>query len=298
MADQEFTPPRRRGILTLTGLALLLLAGSAAALQAGLAQGEGGYLVLLLLFSLAIFTPGLILLYRAWSLWRSSYTIDREGLRLRWGLRAEDIPIYAVEWVRPASDLGFHLPRPPLALPGAVLGVMNVEGLGPVEFMASDFSSLLLVATPARVYALSPADSRTFMRVFQRTVELGSLQPIESYSTRPAAYLARVLQDRAARVLLGGGFAVVVLHFIAVALTLPGMTQVGLGFGPDGAKLPPVPAVQLLLLPVLASFAYAADTAAGLFFYRLEQRRPIAYLLWLCGLLTPLLFMAGVVFMV
>jgi len=44
------------------------------------------------------------------------------GLRLRWGLRAEDIPLPEIEWIRPASDLGFHLPKPFLSMPGALLG--------------------------------------------------------------------------------------------------------------------------------------------------------------------------------
>jgi hypothetical protein len=54
--------------------------------------------------------------------------------------------------------------------------------------------------------------------------------------------------------------------------------------------------VQVLLLPVLAGLAYAADLILGFFFYRQEERRPLAYLLWAGGVITPLAFLIAAFF--
>ena len=54
------------------------------------------------------------------------------------------------------SDLAFDLPLPRIWWAGAILGMKEVEGLGPVEYMAADTSNLLLVAAPEMVFAISP----------------------------------------------------------------------------------------------------------------------------------------------
>ena len=90
----------------------------------------------------------MLLIYRGYALMTSSYEIRRESLKLKWGLRSEEIPTGDVEWVRPARDLAFPLPLPRIWWAGAILGVKEVEGLGPVEYLAADSSNLLLLALP------------------------------------------------------------------------------------------------------------------------------------------------------
>ncbi len=88
----------------------------------GLRQSVGGSFVLLLLLSLLFFVPFLFVLYRGYALLRARYIIEREGLRLRWGLREEDIPMQQVEWVRAVQDLPYNLPDPCLAGRGRCWG--------------------------------------------------------------------------------------------------------------------------------------------------------------------------------
>ncbi len=288
---QIFYPPRRRGLIVHLLAGILLLAGSIACLILAFNQPQEGRFALLLLGSLVLFAPLPWVFYRAYALMNAFYRLERDGLRLRWGLRAEDIPLPEIEWVRPARELGFNLPLPPLSAPGAALGSRQVAELGTVEFMASETDSLLLVATRERVYAISPQDERAFNRAFQRMIELGSLTPLQPYSAQPAAFARRVWDDRPARWFLMAGLILTVLLLIVVALAIPAHPQISLGFDALGQPLPPVPGEQLLLLPVLGILIYLTDLLGGIYFYRREADRPVAFLLWIASAFTPLLLL-------
>src|SRR5512140_1313505 len=209
----QFLPPRRSGLaFNLAGLVVLAGAAGLVFLQV-YQRGSGTEFVFGLLLMILLALPLPLIAYRAYALFQAHYILERDGLRLRWGLRAEDIPLPEIEWVRPANELGFRLPLPFLQWPGAILGTRQVEGLGTVEFLAGDVNALLLVATPHKVYAISPADARGFLRSFRQIVELGSLTPIASYSVRPVAFAQQVWNDRLGRSLLLGGLLLSLLLF-------------------------------------------------------------------------------------
>lgn len=290
-----FSPSRRNGLI-FHGVLFGLLAGSGAlAFLAAMQQSIGSDLLFFLILSVLLLLPLPIVIYRLVSLYQASYVLERDGLRIRWGLRAEDIPLPQIEWIRPASDLGFPLKLPLTSTPGAFLGNVSVEGLGGVEFIASDVRTMLLVATRSKVYVISPADPNGFIRSFRRVIELGSLSPLTSFSARPAAFLERVWADRVARILLAAGFAISLILFILVSLRIPAMARVSLGFDASSRPLTPGPAESLMLLPVLGGFAYVVDLFAGMIFYRMDQRRPLAYLLWGVGVAAPLLLLVGAI---
>jgi hypothetical protein len=293
-----FLPPRKRGlILRAVFVAVLGLAGTACLLLS-MRQQVGAIFVVLLLLAILCYLPIPLAGYRAYALLNASYTLERDGLRLRWGLRAEDIPLPEIEWVRPADELGFHLPMPWLAFPGALLGARNLPELGPVEFIASETGNLLLVATHYKIYAISPANPGAFVHAFQRAIELGSLAPLPSYSSQPVAFVARIWRDRPARLLLLLGLGLTITLFILAGLLIPGRAQIALGFSPDGLPLEAGPAEHLLLLPVLAAFTYVTNLIAGMYFYRNNAQRPVTYLLWVSSVLTPLLLIIAVIVMV
>jgi hypothetical protein len=297
MSEQfSFKPPRSRGLLFHGLIILVLGATSALAFMFGLNQKIGGYFVLLLLISLLLFAPLPYIIYRAYALSQASYRLGRDGLRLRWGLRAEDIPLPDVEWVRRSTELAADLPLPRLSWPGSILGSVKVQDLGPMEYLASTTENLLLVATPKRVYAISPEDPDTFLQSFQRTLELGSLTPLSSISVLPAAYLARVWSNKTAQILIISGFVLNLLLFMGVSLLIPNRQSVSLGFYPNGAPLPSGPAAQMLLLPILGTFIYLTDLTAGMFFFRREKYYPIAYLAWGSSTATAALLILAVLF--
>lgn len=293
-----FYPPRRRGFLFHGAIGAGLGGASALTFFLGLNQQGGAFFALFLILALLLFAPLPWVLYRAFALARASYRLERDGLRLRWGMRAEDIPLPEVEWVRRPADLVADLPLPRLQWPGAVLGMVNAADLGPVEYMAAETERMLLIATARRVYAISPQDPDAFLRAFQRTLEMGSLTPISSVSVLPAAYLAQIWRDRLTRALLAAGFLLNLLLLIGVSLLIPGQVSASLGAFPNGVPLPGGSASQLLLLPVLGAFVYVVDLAMGLYFYRREEQRPIAYMVWGSAPVSAALLIIGVVVMV
>jgi hypothetical protein len=106
-----------------------------------------------------------------------------------------------------------------------------------------------------------------------------------------------VWSDRPARILGLIGLFLGIVLFGLVSLAVSSRTTVSLLLGPSG-PLDMVPAVRLFLLPVLAAAFYTADLLGGLFFYRQEDRKPLAYVLWSSGLLTILLFLFALYFIV
>jgi hypothetical protein len=292
--NRLFGPPRRSGLLLQGAAVLILLAVvGLALLKASQAAAGVELLVFLLLSSLAIL-PLPLLGYRIYALWRASYELERDGLRLRWGLRAEDIPLTEIEWVRPISDLIGRLPLPWLSWPGAVLGARKVRGLGVVEFFAADRAHLVLVGTYGKVYAISPADADEFIRIFQSVTELGSLSPIPAQSAYPDVLVSDAWRDAVGRILLISGLVLELVLLLWVTLAIPGKASISLGFTALGQPAEPGPAARLMLLPVLNTINLIFDILAGLFFFRKMEWKPLAYLMWSGAVISPLLLLAAV----
>ncbi len=297
MADNIyiFRPPRRLGLAYhLAAVLLLAAAGFLGLLQASRAAAGPVFLPFVLPAILTV-SFGPVLLYSAYSLWGASYGLERDGIRLQWGLRAEDIPMDSVLWVRSEAALREHLPVPLWRLPGAVLGKRSLRDGTPVEFFAARTQQLLLIATSARVYVISPAHPDEFLQAFKVLSELGTITPVEALSVYPVFLLSRLGRD-------GRGLA---LLFAGLALSLGLLTWVGLSVRtratitwqtPTTQVAEPVPSVRLFLLPVLNAVFFMADTLLGLFFYRRNETQVASYLLWGVSVLTAALFLGAVFF--
>lgn len=293
MNETRFLPPRKKGVL-LYSLAILFLSalGVFFIIQAFL-QAAGGVLALYLILGFLILIPLLFMIYRIYALTHSSYEVNRDGLRVRWGLRVEEIPLFEIEWVRPVQELGEELAMPFLSTPGALIGSVVSPNLGVVEFMASERNNLLVVASESKVFALSPEDPDTFARAFQLAAEMGSLSPLQPSSTQPAAFALSIWRDKVARILILSMLGTTLGLLILDSLLTIGRTALSLGYDPSGALLEPVPSGNLLLLPVLALIGSVADLVVGLVLYQRDPYRMGAYGLWCAGAVTSLLMAAA-----
>ncbi len=291
-----FKPPLAQGLTVQGGALMFLAVGASAAVWVALLLPVGANFIFFLLLALLLFLPIPLLIYRIYALLSARYTVEREGLRLRWGLRGEDLPLTDIEWVRLAADLAFDLPRPRFIWPGALLGTRRVRELGLVEYMASGAENLTLIATPERVYAISPSDARGFLTAVRKANELGSLLPFTAYSTQPAMFLRRIWRDRLARWLILAGLMLNVVLFVLVGLMIPARQEISFGFDPSGMPLPPGPPQMLMLFPILAAGVFIFDLFTGLFFYRSETQRPAARLIFTSMSITPLLLIIALAF--
>lgn len=287
--ETEFSPPRRTGILIQGGLILVLLSLGAYFFVTAVQEPSGLDFLMNMLIALIALSPLPVLIYRLYALINGVYILRRDGLMIRWGLRREDIPLREIEWVRPATELGFRLPMPWLSVPGAKLGRRKVAELGQVEFMASDLQHMILVATPNKVYAISPKQVNQFMKLFQQFNELGSLSPIEAQSIYPKVLIGRVWEDRPARLMILISFAIGVLLLAVVFIAIPVRDTI-----PWTEPGEVAPAERLLLLPILDSFIWLFNLLLGIFLHRRGGDLKIAaYLLWGSAGLTGFLLLIG-----
>jgi len=215
-----------------------------------------------------------------------------------WGLRVEDIPLTDIEWVRPASDLTRQLALPHFRLPGAVLGTRRHADLGLVEFIASDTKNLILVATSKRVFAISPENAAAMVQTFARAIELGSLTRADPVSVYPSFIITQAWESPLVRFLWLSGLFLNLGLVVWVGILIPSLTQVTFDFNTLGAPDKVVPSSQLILLPLISGFMYVAGLIAGLYFFRWEANRPLAYVVWIGGTVSAVLLLLAVLFLV
>ncbi|MBN2386947.1 MAG: PH domain-containing protein [Anaerolineales bacterium] len=294
----SFPPPRQPGItLHVVLIVLLAVAGWYLIWQATGIEVSVTLTIIILLAGLALF-PVPFLIYRLYALARASYALDRDKLTISWGLRVEQIPVSDVEWVRPESDLIGRLPKPPLRLPGSVLGTRRHPDLGPIEFIAADAGGLLLIATARRIFAISPADVPGFVQNVQRAMEMGSLAPSPAQSLYPAFVIAQAWESLAARFLWLAGLLINVGMLLWVSLMTQSLGMVPFGFLPTGAPAGHVPAAQMIILPLSSIAFFLLSWGVGLTFFRRVKNRMAAYVVWTGGLSASLLFLLAVMFIV
>jgi hypothetical protein len=294
----HFPPAKQFGFLLHAVLILLLIGVSFWAFLNLTNAQVGPMFVIYLLIGILAFVPVPFLGYRAYALFKADYYIDRDSLAILWGLRIEDIPLTDIEWVRPASDLTNSLSLPPIRLPGAVLGTRRHPDLGAVEFIASSARNLILIATSKHVFAISPRDAASLVRTFARATELGSLTPTEAKSVYPSFVITQAWESPIARFLWMTGLLLNLGLVGWVSFLIPSLPQVPFGFNALGVPNQTVPSVQLILLPLISALLFITGLLTGLYFYRWDRERPLAFIIWLSSTLCALLFLAAVLFLV
>lgn len=294
----HFPPPKRRG-LTLHGVLILVLAAIVTAGLINMSSVEMGPAFLIsLLISIAAFAPIPFLAYRAYSLWRADYHLDRDSLLIHWGLRLEDIPLNDIEWIRPAEDLTTPLTLPALPLPGGLLGLRRHPDLGVVEFLAADTKKLLLVATAKCIFVISPDNPAGLAQTFARATEMGSLAPAEAKSVYPSFVVTQAWESGLARYLWLSALFLNIGLFIWASLIIPNTPRVAMAPQFVGGELETVPSTQLLIFPMASLLLAMTGWIAGLYFYRWERERVLAFIVWGSSTLASLLFLLAVLFVV
>jgi len=251
-----------------------------------------------LLLALIAFVPIPVFGYRAYALLRADYYIDRDSLAAIWGLRVEDIPLTDIEWVRPASDLTNPLRLPRLRLPGAVLGTRRHPDLGLVEFIASDTKNLILIATSKRVFAISPENPAALVQTFARATELGSLTPAKPVSVYPSFIITQAWESPIARFVWMSGLFINIGLFVWVGILIPSLSQIPFSFNAFGVPNETAAASQLILLPLISTFLNIVGIITGLYFYRWQPQRPLAFIVWISSTLCSVIFLIAVLFLV
>jgi len=294
----HFPPPKRRGLI-IHGVVILVLTALAVAGFITLSRSEVGLTFLIsLLVALASFAPIPFFVYRAYSLLHADYHLDRDSLAIKWGLRVEDIPLTDIEFIRSSDDLTTPLPLPSLPMPGGLIGMRRHPDLGVVEFLAADSKKLLLVATAKRVFVISPENPAALTQTFARATEMGSLTPTESKSVYPSFVVTQAWASGVARYLWLTTLFLNLGLFVWTSLVIPTIPRVALGPQFAGSELATVPSSQLIIFPVASLLLSVVGWVAGLYFYRWEKERPLAFIVWGSSMVMSLFFLIAVLFIV
>ncbi|MBI9048688.1 MAG: PH domain-containing protein [Anaerolineaceae bacterium] len=293
--QQVFQPTRRRGLILQAGFVLFIGSAATGAIAGAISVGAGTGFVLLLLVFLILIAMLPVFIYRFMALQSAQYILERDGLRIHWGLRLEHIPLTEIEWIRSVNETGFNLRKPPFAFPGSILGKLNHPDLGNVEFLASDDENWIMIATQSKILIISPENKNQFLVAFQRMMEMGSLTPIQSESRMPIAFVEEVFRSRAARILLISGFFLAIMGFVSTALFIPTAPLIPLGYNNLGQPLEAVPAEQLFFLPIVTSLIFAFNMLLGFYFYRKEEFRILSHMLWITSNLVSFLFILATI---
>jgi hypothetical protein len=297
-----FSPPRLRGLL-LGSLCLAILVGTTGLAIARLSsEAISPWTLLWVILPLLGLPLALMVGYRLYGLLNSHYRIDRDAFILRWGLAFEQIPLADLARPQTAAQLSTTLRRPAgFWWPGCMVGRRVIEGLGPVEFFATTgLDRLVLLRSGERTLAISPADVDAFLQAFTDALRLGSLHPVPSRSQRPDFLFGRVWASLPARILIPTGLALPLLLLAYLAVRAPALPPAGVAFGflPTGQPAALAPAGRLLLLPLIAGLCWMADLAVGVWLFRREQDRPLAYALWAVSILTGVLLWGAALILV
>jgi hypothetical protein len=289
----HFPPPKRLGLLIHGGILIVLALISVTGFYYLSRVEVGPGFVFWLLVALLGFAPIPFFGYRAYSLFRANYILDRDSLALIWGLRVEDIPLNDIEWIRHVNDLTHPLKTPGFSLPGGILGVRRHPDLGVVEYLASESKKILLVATAKRIFAISPNDPTALMQTFARATEMGSLTPAEAKSAYPSFVIGQAWENSLVRFLWLSGLFLNIGLFVWVSSIIPLISRVSLGFQAES-----VPSTQLIILPIVSLLLFVLGWLAGLYFYRWDKERALAFIVWASSALTSLFFLVAVFFVI
>ena len=294
----HFPPPKKNGLIV-HGIIILVLAVIAIIAFINLTRVDVGPAFLIsLLIALFSFTPIPFLAYRAYSLRQADYYLDRDSLAINWGLRVEDIPLSDIEFIRSVDDLTHPLTLPALPIPGGLLGTRRHPDLGAVEFLASDAKKLLIVATAKRVFIISPENPSGLAQTFARATELGSITPAEAKSIYPSFVVTQAWESGLARYLWLSGLFLNIGLFVWASLIIPSTPYVSLGPQFSGSTLETVPSSQLIIFPLAGLLLSVVGWIAGLYFYRWEKERVLAFIVWGSSTFTSLLFLLAVLFII
>jgi len=294
--SRVYYPPKRTGTIVHLLLILFFSGGGAwsiwSASNVQVAPQLLPYLALILLFLITV--PFLI--YRLYALHRSRYSLERGGIQLQWGWRSENIPMDKVKWVHKAEDLEIPPQSPLIRWPGSIIGFRRFLRGPVVEFMASREKGLVIIATEEGYFAISPFQVEDFILSYNSLTELGSISLLPTQSSRPALILSEISDRKPLLWIFLTGAVLNITLLIWTLLVIPSREMVSLGFTTGGIPHEPLDSVRLILFPIINTTAYLGNLVLGLFLFRNEENRVLAYILWGGSLLIAIIFHIGMLF--
>jgi hypothetical protein len=177
-----------------------------------------------------------------------------------------------------------------------VTGIRRFQRGPEVEFLASKAKELVIISAGERYYAITPQNRDEFLSTYYQLTEMGSITPLQSATIRPALIVNEIIANRPILLILIGGGLLSLSLLIWTLLVIPARDLVSLGFTPSGEPQPGLDSVRLVLFPIINTTAYLTNLFLGLFLFRNQENRYLAYILWGSSLVVAILFHIAMLF--
>lgn len=290
--NTDFSPPKGRS-LAINGLVTaFLIAAILFLLISGSMTGQGWLSIVFIGVGLLLLVPLALAIYRIITITTTIYSLSRDALEVKWGLRRELIPMREIAWVHPVSDFETPLPLGNTLLKGSYYGETNIKGLGKTLFVATAPEQMVLIKLSEAYLVISPEDILKFLEAFKQFSQLGSLRQIEPESENLRMLWRRVMDDRVAkRLLLGVAISFFVL-LLSTAIIVGMLQQV------VWVSMETVPSPRLFLLLLVSLLFNILNTLAGLFLYLQERAgKTVVYLILGWSILINVIMILAMIFM-
>ncbi|MEI7924610.1 MAG: PH domain-containing protein [Chloroflexota bacterium] len=270
-----YQPPRALGLMV--GAVLIAWSiGIAALLVLGMLGQPFGLLTLgtSTVIAACLGVAG-VFAYWTYSLATLSYSLDRNGLVIRWGILRQVIPLGSIERLVPGTSVGVPQVQG-VSWMGYHIGRAEIARIGNVLFYSTHQTpeQVLYVMTTERNYAISVPDPAAFARQIQVRQDLGPTAEVTHHVERALSSLQGFGEDRLGWILAAAALGVCALAWLLLALQYGGLPETVHVFFPP-AEVNPLsdtnPRGILITVPRAATIVLAADLIVGVVMYAWDR---------------------------
>ena len=223
------------------------------------------------LFFGVMFIGGIWYTYRVWALERLAYSVNRDGVYIRWGGATFVLPMRYIE------DVFHGLPQGEGPVPSRWMWPAIFTWFGEhggkrwYIFASAPWSHVLFLCGQDVCVGLSPRDEAAFIRAVNERRQLGPNRDLSLGWRLPLVARWRIWQDSVALVAWASGIILLTLLWgeAAIRLDMP----------------------RILWMARLGSFVYLVDWILGIFLYRRERLAGV--ILWWGGSAVLALLLIG-----
>lgn len=290
--NTDFSPPKGKSLAINGVVTAILIAVILFLLISGSMSVQGWLSILFIGVGLLLLIPLALAIYRIITIATTVYSLNRDTLEVKWGLRRELIPMREIAWIHPVSDFETPLPLGFTLVKGSYYGERTVNGLGKTLFVATAPDQMVLIKLSEAYLVISPEEITSFIESWKQFSQLGSLQQIEPESENLRMLWRRLMDDiLAKRLLLGVAISFLVL-LVSTAIIVGLLQQV------VWVSMEPVPSPRLFLLPLISLFFNVLNTLTGLFLYLQERTsKTVVYLILGWSILINVIMTLAMIFM-
>tara|TARA_B100000029_G_scaffold498873_1_gene568394 strand:+ start:48344 stop:49183 length:840 start_codon:yes stop_codon:yes gene_type:complete len=256
---------------------------------------SNNFSVTTIIYSMIAFCMGCITIFFArwnYSLVTMEYSLDRNGIVIRWGETIQIISLNSIKSIIPASSAG--LPKiSGISWPGNYIGKGKLSTIGNIQCYITEkhLDKVIYLVTEKEIYGISVENPRKFAQEVQLRKNLGQLISLKSHAQRIPNFWCSLTSDRYLQYLLSFSFVSGFLMWLLFAIQfedLPSQINMNFPLYIQNEIISFKSKYSLFALPQAASIILLLNLALTFFIYKATKF--LAYLFLLTTIITSLSF--------